>query len=165
MTIGDHTAALQTDELHRELAERINLRLWDRQTLCCYDRTYSGAFRRTLTTDSFLPLFAGLCDPRQAHCLLSHLTPLLDCPFPVPGAADKLSGVRLSRNYFIYIGLQRYGFGRQASLLRKKTLEGVRKQFRETGCIFGEYDSSTGSPLADADCSETASFVQLLLRS
>ena len=155
--IGEHASAPRMDEMYRETAERINARLWDRQARCYYDRTWGGMFRRILTPASFLPLFAGLCDPPQAHYLVSHLTSVLEYPFPIPSAIDEnggpctrdmwRGGVWLNYNYFVYIGLQRYGFGRQASILRQKTLEGVRKQFRDTGNVFEFYDPLGGNPL------------------
>lgn len=175
MALDEHMSALRMDGMQREMAERINMRLWDRQTQCYYDRTLGGAFRRILTPASFLPLFAGLCDPRQAHCLVTHLTPLLDLPFPIPPAADEQGkilshgfrqGVRLQDNFFVYVGLQRYGFGKLAADLRRKTLEGIRKQFRETGCVPALYDPLGGSPLSPAgDNNTSACFTELLIWS
>lgn len=157
LALGDHMSALQTEGIHRELADRINARLWDKQTQCYYDRTWGGAYRRILTPASFLPLFAGICDPRQAHCLVSHLRPLLACPFPIPSAIDEQGGfltrdrwrggVFLHCNFFVYVGLQRYGFGALAADLRRKTLEGVKKQFRETGSVLEFYDPCGENPL------------------
>ena len=188
MTLGDHMSALRTEQIHRRLVERIHARLWDRQTQCFYDRTWGGAFRRLLTPASFLPLFAGICDPRQAHCIVKRLTPLLECPFPIPSAADEQGGyftrdtwrggVWLSYNYLIYVGLQRYGFGKQAAQLRQKTLEGVKKQFRSSGSVFSFYDPLGNDPrspdrtspeapqiLPVADCNGSASCIQLFLRT
>ena len=171
MTLGDHASALMMEQRHFELAERINTRLWDEQTRCYYDRTFGGAYRRTLTSTSFLPLYAGICDPRQAHCLAAHLAPLLARTYPIPSAMDEISdgtalrsGIPLHHSYFLYVGLQRYGFGKYAAQLRRKTLEGVDKLFRETGRIFEPCDPRGGAPdRTSADCNRSASFIRLFL--
>ena len=168
MALGIHTSALETEGIGRELAIRINTRLWDKQTYCYYDRTFGGAFRRTVKPASFLPLFAGLCDPRQAHLLLQHLTRLLDCPFPLADAVERPQcSVQLDRNYLVYIGLQRYGFGKQAAELRRKSLDGVNRLFLKTGTVFACYDPSGGTPQTEqadaADSNLTACFTELFL--
>ncbi len=157
MTIGERGTAMRLEETQRELTDKINERLWDPASGCYYDRTWDGEFRRILTPVSFLPLFAGICDPRQARRLSAHLPPLLDLPFPLPSAVDEnggyftrdmwRGGVWLNYNYFIYVGLQKYGFGKLASDLRHKTLEGVNKQFLQSGNVYEFYDPFGGDPL------------------
>lgn len=169
MTLGNHMSAMQINEMSRTLAERINARLWDERSHCYNDRTQGGAFRRTITAASFLPLYAGVCDPRQAHRLVAHLTPLLDLPFPIPSASHDNGVVSMPFNYYVYVGLQRYGFGKQAALLRQKTLEGADRTFRKTGRVCALYDAQGGDPprsdSGDADSNRSASFIELFLWS
>lgn len=178
MALGDHMSALHMENMQFEMFNRINARLWDEQMHCYFDRARNGEFRRIVTSASFLPLFAGACDPRQAMRLSAHLKPLLDYRFPIPSAVNengkpfpddlRRSGVNLHYNFFVYVGLERYGFGQYASVLRKKTLDGVGKQFRDSGRLFDLYDPSGGDPLQpDApvcDSNRSASFIQLFLR-
>ena len=189
--IGDQVRAMRLEEMQREMIERINTRLWDEASGCYFDRTLSGEFHRVLTPASFLPLFAYICDPRQARRLAAKLQPLLDLPFPIPSAVDEnggyytrdlwRGGVWIHYNYFVYLGLQRYGFGRVAADLRRKTLDGVFRQFVDTGNVFEFYDPYGGSPMrldrtgtaSDAsvpahpitDFNWSASFIQLFLWS
>ncbi len=155
--LGDQLNAMYMEQMQKEMIERINARLWDQETGCYFDRTWDGEFRRILTPVSFLPLFAFICDPRQARRLVMHLQPLMELPLPIPSAVDETGGaftrdmwrggVWLNYNYFVYLGLQRYGFGKLASDLRRKTLEGVFKQYCETGNIFEFYDPFGGNPM------------------
>ena len=165
MTLDDHMSALQMDELSRALAERINMRLWDERSHCYYDRTSGGAFCRTLSSKSFLPLYAGVCDPRQAHRLVAHLTPMLDLPFPIPSGGETGSA-QITENFLVYVGLQRYGFGTQAARLRQKTLEAADRLLAETGSVCAVYGPNAGNPLyPPADNNTGASLIELLLWS
>lgn len=181
--LGDLADAMRWDAMSREMIALIDERLWDARSNCYFDRTWDGEFRRVLTPASFLPMFTEMCDPRRARMLVSRIESMMSCEFPLPSAmpesggndaADlRQSGVRILSNYFVYIGLLRYGYGELAARLRAKTIEGVDKQFRASGNVFAGYDPRGGDLLPQTpdlhtrpatDCNLSACFIQMFLR-
>ena len=49
-------------------------------------------------------------------------------------------GVWLNLNYFVYVGLKRYGYHEVAAELRKRILETILKWYEKTGTISEFYD-------------------------
>ena len=135
-----------------DMAQKINDLLWDEDRGAYCDRTLSGKLTHVLSVCSFLPLFAGVCTPERAARLVEHLHNEKTFATPLPVAsisrdhpdygADMWRGcVWLNFNYFVLLGLRRYGFDDEAQRLLERTLQCVDRWFRETGNVFEFYDA------------------------
>ena len=129
----------------------MNELLWDEEDGVYYDRLMSGKLTKVLTPSSFFPLLAGVPTKAQAEKMVKTLTDpnLLWTKLPLATVSKKhpmystdmwRGGVWLNLNYFVYLGLKRYGYDEIAATLREKTLETVLKWYRKCGSIYEFYD-------------------------
>jgi glycogen debranching enzyme len=134
-----------------ETAQKINELLWNEEKGMYYDRYHKGEHNLTDTCASFLPLFCGIADERQAKMLAENLSDgkKFASALPVPSLAldDKRfssdmwrGGVWLNYNYMIILGLKRYGYHELAEDIKAKTLDAVNKWYESSGCIYEFYD-------------------------
>jgi neutral trehalase len=154
------------DLLHRRFARtrRALEELWDPQTEQYYSRDYrSGRLLRVPTIATFLPLFAGTASPARAEKLRELIVDGqgYNVPFPLPSVPTSSYNfdanrywrgpVWINMNWFVVIGLERYGFMEEAEWLRIHTL-GLLQQsgFREY------YNPMTGEGLGATQFSWTA---------
>lgn len=144
--------AARFQKIADDMGQRINDLLWDEEIGAYCDRTLSGKLTHVLSVCSFLPLFAGVCTPERAARLVAHLHNETTFGTPLPVAsisrdhpdygADMWRGcVWLNFNYFILLGLRRYGYADEAQRLLERTLQSVNRWFRETGNVFEFYDA------------------------
>ncbi len=149
--IGDTARAEKWAKISQNFKDKINELLWDDEDGVYYDRAFNGEMQKVLTPSSFFPLMAGIPSKEQAAKMVKVLTDknLLWAECPVATVAKThptystdmwRGGVWLSLNYFIMIGLKKYGYDEVAEELRVKTLEMVRKWYEKTGTIFEFYD-------------------------
>ncbi len=149
--LGDTVRAEKWAKISNDFKDKINELLWDEEDGVYYDRAFNGEMQKVLTPSSFFPLMAGIPSKEQAAKMVKTLTNknLLWTECPVATVAKThptystdmwRGGVWLSLNYFIIIGLKRYGYDDVAEELRVKTLEMVRKWYEKTGTIFEFYD-------------------------
>ena len=149
--LGSDAEAQRFQTLGDDTAQQINALLWDENSGGYYDRTFSGELTGMLSCCSFLPLFAGVCDQKQAAALAALLQDpeKFAPPLPVPSVAcdhpdygtDMWRGcVWLNFNYFIIAGLRRYGFDDLADSIKEKTLAAVNHWFEQTGQVFEFFD-------------------------
>jgi putative isomerase len=126
--------------------------MWSEEDGLYYDRLFDGSLTRVATPSSFLPMFAGICTQAQADKMVKVL---LDenrfwTAMPIPSMPkdsefydiDMWRGCSwLNINYFLILGLRKYGYADLAEELRRRTLESVNKWYQQTGSIFEFYDA------------------------
>ena len=124
----------------RTLSQQINATFWDDADGFYYDRNEKTGQRvRVKSVSGFIPLWAGVASPAQAHRLVAeHLLNPKEfwLAYPVPGYArtepDYYQGSRrgecnwrgsawVPTNYMIAHGLIHYGYKREARALAWKT--------------------------------------------
>lgn len=150
--IGDDAAAADFEGEARALAERVNELLWDEAEGLYFDRDLdSGAFVKSRTIASLLPLWAGIPDRRRAERLVAHIVDpnAFNTVIPLPSVAlndrdfekDMWRGpVWLNTAYAVLAGLTRYGFDAEAADLAFRLCDGVYQTFARTGRFHEFYD-------------------------
>lgn len=150
--IGDEENAAYFKNVHESVKEKINTLMWSEEDGLYYDRLFDGNLTRVASPSSFLPMFAGLCSQEQADKMVKVL---LDekrfwTAMPIPSMPkdsefydiDMWRGCSwLNINYFIILGLRKYGYTEIAEELRHRTLESVNKWYKQTGTVFEFYDA------------------------
>ncbi len=150
--LGKETEAREWDELADERSARINELLWDEETGFYYDNDPNGRLVKIKTEAGFTPLFAGVCDKKQAEALVKHLVNPKEFwrPFPVssvsadePTFCDNMwrGPTWINFNYFCIEALDRYGFAEVSKQLRKITVEEVSRWHTLDGIIYEFFDS------------------------
>ncbi len=125
-------------------------------------RHYSTLIQRLGCWSSFLPLWAGIPTKEQAERIVCEN--LLDeKAFWAPNGVRSLSkyekmyrivpssnpsswhgGVWILSNYFVFKGLDRYGYKKQAAELAEKTALLLEKDFKKNGAFHEYYHPETG---------------------
>lgn len=140
------------EQQFQKIKESVNQKLWDEEDGFYYDYNIDyGCLHKVEASSSFLPLFAGLCDEKQAEKLVGWLTnPETFCTeMPVPSLAkrnkyfakDMWRGpVWINFNYMIIEGLKDYGYSELAEEIKLKTLNTVNQWYHRTGVVFEFFD-------------------------
>ena len=150
--LGEQENAQYFNSVHETVKGKINTLLWCEEDSLYYDRLFNGELTRFATPSSFLPMFAGLCSQEQADKMVKVL---LDenrfwTEMPIPSIPkdseyydiDMWRGCSwLNINYFIILGLRKYGYSEVAEELRTRTLKTVYGWYKQTGNIFEFYDA------------------------
>ena len=150
--LGEKENADYFRSVYESVKEKINTLLWCEEDSLYYDRLFDDRLTKFATPSSFLPMFAGICTQEQADKMVKVL---LDenrfwMEIPVPSIPkdnacydiDMWRGCSwLNINYFIILGLRKYGYNEIAEELRTRTLNGVVKWYEETGNVFEFYDA------------------------
>ncbi len=136
------------------IREKINTILWDEEDGFYYDRkVIDGQFHKVKAVSCFIPLFAGVCDEEKAKKLVEHLENPKEfgTAFPIPtvSADDKTYSSRdmfcgtvwLNFNYLVALGLEEYGFHREAEALKQKTIDVLKHWYLNDGVLYEFYDS------------------------
>ena len=134
------------------IKEAVNQYLWSETDCFYFDRVIeSDRLHKVWSVASFLPLFAGICTPKQAECLAAHLKnpESFATPFPIPSISKKdatfgtdmwRGPVWINYNYMITQGLREYGYGDFADEILRKTIQYINYWYDITGTIFEFYD-------------------------
>ena len=150
--LSDKENAAYFKNVHESVKDKINTLMWSEKDGLYYDRLFDGVLTGVATPSSFLPMFAGLCSQERADKMVKVL---LDekrfwTQMPVPSMpkdspyyeADMWRGCSwLNINYFLILGLRKYGYVEIAEELRKRTLDAVLKWYEKTGNLFEFYDA------------------------
>ena len=150
--LGRDAEAEAAKALHDRTAERINALLWDETDGLYYDLLADGNLSGVASVASFLPLWAGICPPDRAARLVRALTDPARfwTAFPVPSIArnspqydtDMWRGCSwLNLDWFLWLGLRRYGYAAEAEELRRRVLAAVNKWYLRHGTLFEFYDA------------------------
>jgi hypothetical protein len=152
MELNDEAAAHTWDAEADARAERINRLLWDDESGLYYDNAYDGELVKIKTEAGFTPMFAGVCDDRQAARLVEHLMnprefrrafPVASVSADEPTFSDNMwrGPVWINYNYLIIEGLRRYGYHEIADDIRDRTLREIARWYASDGLIYEFYDS------------------------
>lgn len=142
------------------LREKINCQLWHAEDGLYYDRDVAtGAFTRSRTIASLLPLWAGIPDaPRAKRLCDQAMNPHgFGTLIPLPSVSrgdpayepDMWRGpVWINTAYAVILGLRRYGFLRETAELTWRLCEGVYRVFHDERQIYEFYDPDAWSTRA-----------------
>jgi hypothetical protein len=150
--IGDEVNYQYFQTVYERVKEKINALCWSEEDGLYYDRLFSGELTGVASPSSFLPMFAGICSQEQADKMVKVL---LDeerfwTAMPIPSMPkdsefydiDMWRGCSwLNVNYFLMLGLKKYGYDELAEELKNRTLSAVNKWYQETGNLFEFYDA------------------------
>lgn len=140
------------NSLYRDIRQAINDVLWDEEDGFYYDRILaSHDFRQVKAVSGFLPLFAGICDQRQAEKLAEHLSDRNSfyLKMPVPSVARNdphfanhmwRGAVWVNYNDLIAAGLRAYGYDTLAADIVRRTVQAITQWYLQEGCLFECYD-------------------------
>lgn len=153
--IAKRGESLYWDVTFERIKTSVNELLFDENDKTYYDRAIvSEMFKKTKTSASFLPLFAGICDNRHSMALLKYLNneEQFNLKFGIPSVSydsenyeDNMwrGPMHIHMNSLISRGLERYTMQDKANEIKAKSLEAVIREFEDTGIIF-EYYSAGG---------------------
>lgn len=152
LELGYKEKSIEWYNKFKNLSNIINQNLWCEQDKIYFDKKLDGSFSKVAAVTSFLPLFAGVCNKHQAEYLAGHLadSSRFFTSMPIPSVSadnsdystDMWRGATwLNMNYFVIVGLIRYGYTDLAEKIREKTVSEINKWYQKTGCIFEFYDS------------------------
>lgn len=157
--IDKHGESLYWNVVFERIKGAINELLFDEDDKIYYDRAVvSGMFKKSKTAASFLPLFAGVCENRNAMALLrllnnedkfnlKHGVPTV-CADSEDYSDDMFRGpVHMYINYLLSKGLEKYEMHDKANEIKFKSLDAVMKEFENTGVLY-EYYSPDGEKLS-----------------
>jgi len=156
--LGDPEGVSFFRSWYNAIKTAINEKLWCREDGFYYDYdTQNNCFHKVQTVASFLPLYAGICDKKQAASLVGYLQDpaQFHTPSPIPSVSrqhpsygtDMWRGaVWINYNHMIIGGLEAYGYQDLADTLRDKTLSTLNRWYQETGTLFEFYDSEDRLP-------------------
>lgn len=150
--LGDAENAAYFKAVYENVKDKINQHLWCEEDGLYYDALFDGKLTRVASPASFFPMLAGICSQEQADKMVKVL---LDekrfwTKMPVPSMpkdsefydVDMWRGCSwLNLNYFIILGLRRYGYIDIADELRQRTLDTVYEWYEKTGNLFEFYDA------------------------
>ena len=150
--LGRDAEANAAKALRDRTAERINALLWCEADGLYYDLLADGRLSGVASVASFLPLWAGICPPDRAARLVAALTDPARfwTALPVPSIArnapqydtDMWRGCSwLNLDWFLWLGLRRYGYAAEAEELRCRVLASVNKWYLRHGTLFEFYDA------------------------
>lgn len=146
------------------LEKAIEDHLWDERDRCYYDRNFvTGAFNRSVTPASFMPLLVGTASQERADEMAkqaTHLEPgwpsvAYDDPMYDPMGYWR-GRTWLNVAYMALKGLAFYGHQEIADRGRKTLLEWVRN---DPSAIYETYNSRTGLPCGASHFSWSCTFV------
>lgn len=138
--------------VHESVKDKINDLLWCEEDGLYYDRLLGGELTKVASFTSFLPMFAGICSQSQADKMVKVLldenrfwTQTAIPSMPKDSEFYDIDMWRgctwLNLNYFIMLGLLKYGYTDIANELKQKTLGAVYKWYEKTGNVFEFYDA------------------------
>ncbi len=146
------------DKRFEAIKEAVNRKLWNEEDGFYYDYDLTNnKYHKVECFTSFLPLFAGLCDEKQAESLVSWLTNpnTFNTYLPIPTISRReksfrkdmwCSPVWVNCNYLIYEGLKNYGYTVLADELTEKLLSVIDEWYHKAGCVFEFFDCDNEVP-------------------
>ncbi|MEK1932905.1 MAG: trehalase family glycosidase, partial [Pararhizobium sp.] len=146
-----------------ESRKLISEELWDDTRNIFANRQRKGGFVRSLSPTSFYPLFCGAATANQAQHLLRHLRDesTFAGPFGLPNATrddpafvDNVywrGRIWPNVNFMVWLGLRRYGYFTQASMLARQSYDLFMKSWRTDRIAAENYSAVTGEAMDQGD--------------
>ena len=150
--LGKTDEAKAFDAKANELASLINQYLWDPETQMYYDLdTNTGRLIKVKTVAGLFPLFAGAATTERAKALTQHaMNPAeFNTLIPLPSVSrddptyepDMWRGpVWINTAYLVIVGLEDYGYRKEAAELSWKLVDGVYQTWEQDKKIYEFYD-------------------------
>ena len=150
--LGKTDEAKTFDAKANELANLINRYLWDPETQMYYDLdTNTGKLIKVKTVAGLFPLFGGAATPERAKALARHaMNPAeFNTLIPLPSVSrddptyepDMWRGpVWINTAYLVIVGLEDYGYRKEAAELTWKLVDGVYQTWEQDKKIYEFYD-------------------------
>ncbi len=152
MILGNKLTADRWAKNANTRATLINQYLWSEEAGYYFDYNFkTNQLRPYIYATTYYPLWAGIASKKQAQAVVNHLPDLLakggiltscyqqgvqwDAPF---GWAPL--------QYFAVLGLERYGYKKQAMNIATRFIHTINKAYEETQTIFEKYDVRSISP-------------------
>ena len=151
-TLGREAQAERFSARADRLSALLDSLLWSDRSGVYFDRIMAtGRLVDTKTVASLAPLFAGVPDSGRARRLRGHVldSTSFNAQIPIPSVAmdepafekDMWRGPSwVNTSFMVLEGLRRYGFGRAASELAYKLVDGVYRTYENTGDVAEFYD-------------------------
>lgn len=151
--LGLYDEADEYKNWYERIKKEINRKLWDEDDGFYYDYDLpNNTLHKVSSVASFLPLFAGVCDDRQAGILVEHLLNPDEyfTEFPIPSISKKdatfgsdmwRGPVWINYNYMISKGLFEYNFKQLSDYIIDKTISVLNEWYFKRGVMFEFYDS------------------------
>lgn len=138
---------------HRELSQRINAILWDKNDGFYYDLDSNLNYYKTRTPASFWTIIAEVADGEQISRLIKeHITNPDEfwTPHHIPTVAKNDPGYRPNGGYWdgavwapttyqTIKGLQRQGYDSLAHVIAKNHIENIEQVYQKDGTIYENY--------------------------
>ena len=156
--LGDSEKASYYQAWFEDVKNATNEFLWSEEDGFYFDYNIEeGKQHKVWAVSSFLPLFAGICDKKQADRLVQHLQDpeSFATEFPIPSISkkDKTFGTDMWRgpvwinfNYMILQGLKEYGYCDAYQKIRNKTVDNMNRWYQYSGVVFEFYDCNNEKP-------------------
>jgi neutral trehalase len=150
--LGREDDAKKFNKRADEVSALINELLWDTESEMYYDLdTMTGELVMVNSIAGLFPLFAGAAPQDRAESLLRHIMnpDEYNTLIPLPSVArndpsyetDMWRGpVWVNTAYMVIVGMQDYGFRKEAAELAFKLADGVYRTWKDTGRIYEFYD-------------------------
>src|SRR5262245_26055541 len=161
---------------HEKLKDLINYKLWNEKEGLYFDRAWNGRYSQRISPENFFPLMAGIPDEERAKRMVITLRDAMKLWGELPLASlarddpayspDEIGmgAIWSVSNYFVYLGLRRYGFHDEAAnLARRSNLIG--RSGSEKRGLDDHYSSMNGRAIAPGESAELRSFAGLMLFS
>ena len=150
--LGEEEEAAYFMNMYESVKAKINELLWNEEDGLYHDRLFDGKHTHVASPSCFFPMMAEICSQEQADKMVKVL---LDekrfwTALPVPTMPkdspfydiDMWRGCSwLNLNYFIILGLRKYGYTDIAEELRQRSLNAVFEWYEKTGNVFEFYDA------------------------
>lgn len=158
--LGKNELADKLTQEAKALKEHIQTKMFDPETGFFYDtRIGTGEFIKVMGAECWLPLWAGIATPEQAHQVLDKMLDPTKFNSTVPLGTLEISHLRfrptrgywrgpvwIDQVYFGVMGLRKYGFDKEADMFVRKYIANAQGLLTD-GPIHENYNPLTGETL------------------
>lgn len=158
--LGKNELADKLTQEAKALKEHIQTKMFDPETGFFYDtRIGTGEFIKVMGAECWLPLWAGIATPEQAHQVLDKMLDPTKFNSTVPLGTLEISHLRfrptrgywrgpvwIDQVYFGVMGLLKYGFDKEADMFVRKYIANAQGLLTD-GPIHENYNPLTGETL------------------
>ncbi|WP_312100587.1 trehalase family glycosidase [Lachnoclostridium sp.] len=140
--------------LAKNRQEKANTYLWNEERKRYYDYNFaSGQSGKVYSAASLFPLFSGMASKEQAQATVEQLH-RIELDYGITCCEKNDSGCVYQWDYpngwpplqlIAMVGLQNYGFDKEAYRIAKKYVDLVERVFEATGCLWEKYNVLEGN--------------------
>ncbi len=160
------------------LKQKIQKQFWDKTTGWFYDSNIQGTalLSKNMGCEGYIPLWAGVATKEQAKRILKNIMnpSIFNTYLPLPTLAANSSKfeptkgywrgpVWIDQSYFAIIGLEKYGYNKQANLLTRRLITHAKGVLEQGTSIRENYQPNSGAGLGARNFGWSAALYLLLL--